>query len=120
MVFSGNSFAGFEDVCLNNGAVLTNVYVIKNRSAKENVISVFKSVGCDLELMSSLQNEDARFKIPQKDEKIIKKEYNNRKMRVVLKDIFLYGGGVLGIWMLSFVVGWIVRGFAGIQMRKDF
>ena len=46
-ISSAELVTGFEDVYLSNGAILTNVSVHKNKSAKEVALMVFKNIGCD-------------------------------------------------------------------------
>ena len=118
-ISSAELVTGFEDVYLSNGAILTNVSVHKNKSAKEVALMVFKNIGCDPDLINSLSKEDLKFKIPKKDEETIEKEYNKRKIGILLIDFLSYGGGVLGIWIFSFITGCIVRGFAVIPMKND-
>ena len=61
-------------------------------------------------------NSEARLKIEKNLPKIERDEWIENSKEVLLITAYFIGG----FWIFSFVMGWVIRGFAGIPRGQDF
>lgn len=60
------------------------------------------------------------FRIPTKDMDSLDMSYHAAKAREAFRVLGITLMVILSFWCICWVAGWIIRGFAGIKMGKDF
>jgi len=68
---------------------------------------------------SHMRSVKEAFEIPQSDLDYADSRYWSERWQKIREAAPWLGGSLLALWVTTFVVGWIVRGFAGIPMGKD-
>lgn len=59
------------------------------------------------------------FQVPKVDEEWLKSQYWPKRRKQFGEGTMWLVGGWIALWVFTFVVGWIVRGFTGIPMGRD-
>lgn len=60
-----------------------------------------------------------KFELPSGLEKWVEDQWSRKRWRSVKEGALLLAGGWVCFWLLGIIIGWIVRGFAGIPSGKD-
>lgn len=53
------------------------------------------------------------------DEQFVNKQYWPKKLKAILLPLGVTVISIFGFWIFCWIVGWVVRGFAGIPMGQD-
>lgn len=59
------------------------------------------------------------FSVSDSDEQFVNKQYWPKKIKAILFPLGIAVISIFGFWIFCWIVGWVVRGFAGIPMRQD-
>lgn len=59
------------------------------------------------------------FSVSANDEQFVNKQYWPKKLKAILLPLGVTVISIFGFWIFCWIVGWVVRGFAGIPMGQD-
>ena len=87
---------------------------------KENVDKSWMAAGAyDENVIQYMRLINKGFSISTNDEIFVNKQYWPKKLKATLYPLVIAGISIIGFWIFCWVVGWVVRGFAGIAMGND-
>lgn len=69
-----------------------------------------------IQYIRSIKNS---FSVSANDEQFVNKQYWPKKLKAILPPLGIAVISIFGFWIFCWIVGWVVRGFAGIPMGQD-